>query len=323
MVGFSINNKGMCEFRFLRRIFLLCAWFFVCALSAQTVIDLGAGGGVRARGSNERETLPPVWRTSADSAEWRDCMVRGFNALSRDSLVEAEKLFRRALTLFPDAQSAVVVRHNLGRIAMARQDYQEAVKQLTDILKNFPERHEVRFDRATCYLEQGNTQMARIDIDALMAASPTEIERKELLFLRAAISMKERLYRAAKTDLEEVLRLSPENVNVSLLLAIADEKDGRPQEALNRLNVLLQAHPGEVQALVLRADIEAGFGRFEAARVDYDSAIRLAPDEAELYVRRASVLLRCGAKGAARKDLDEAVRRGIPRSSLLSLYEEL
>ena len=85
----------------------------------------------------------------------------------------------------------------------------------------------------------------------------------------------------------------------------------------------MQAHPEEVQALVLRADLEAGFGRFEAARVDYDTAIRLAPDQADLYVRRASVLLRCGAKGAARKDLDEAVRRGIPRSALLSLYEEL
>lgn len=307
----------------LRYVFLSAALAFACGLSAQTVIDLGAGGGVRARGADEVENTPPVWRTSADSAEWRDCMVRGFNALSRDSLAEAEKLFRRALTLFPDAQSVVVVQHNLGRISMARGDYREAVKQFSDILKLHPERHDVRFDRATCYLEQSNTRLARVDIEALMTATQCDIDRKELLFLRAAISMKERLYKDAKTDLEEVLRLSPENVNASLLIAIADEKDGRPQEALDRLNVLLQAHPDEVQALLLRADIEAGFGRFEAARIDYDTAIRLAPHQAELYVRRASVLLRCGAKGAARKDLDEAVRRGIPRATLRSLYEEL
>ena len=313
----------MCKNCLLKYVFLLCAFLTSCALSAQTIIDLGAGGSVRARGANEQDIPVSAWRTSADSAEWRDCMVRGFNALSRDSLAEAEKLFQRALTLFPDAASAVVVRHNLGRISMARADYAEAVKVFSEILKVHPERHEVRFDRATCYLEQGNARLARADIDVLMAASPTSLDRKELLFLRAAISMKERLYRAAKADLEEVLRLSPENVSASLLLSIADEKDGRPQEALDRLNVLLQAHPEEVQALVLRADLEAGFGRFEAARVDYDTAIRRAPEQADLYVRRASVLLRCGAKGAARKDLDEAVRRGIPRSALLSLYEEL
>jgi len=302
-------------------LFLLTA--AACALSAQTVIDLGPGGGVRARGANEHAATSEVRRTTADSLRWRDCLVRGFNALGADSLDRAESLFTEALRLFPDAQAAAVVRHNLGRIAMARGDYRRAIPFLTDALRSHTSLHQARMDRASCFLELGNTADALADVNTLIDHGATGLDEAELHFLRAAIRMKERLYVEARKDLEHVLRIRPDHEGAAILLALTDERDGRPQEALEHLNRLLQVRPESVDALAARANMESAAGQYEAARADCDAALRLRPEAAELYVQRAAVLLHLDLHVPARKDLDEAVRLGIPRAALLDLYRKL
>jgi len=293
-----------------------------CALPAQTIIDLGPGGGVRARGTEENSGQPAASRTAADSLRWRDCLVRGLNALGSDSLDRAEKLFDEALRLFPDAQASAVVRHNLGRISMARGDYRRAARMLTEALRTNSVLHQARMDRATCYLELGNTKDALADVNNLLDNPSTGIAEAELYFLRAAIHVKDRLYAEARKDLEQVLRLEPGNVNAGVLLAITDEKDGRPGEAAERLNLLIQAHPESADALTARANLEAKLGHYETARADYDAAVRLQPADAGIRIGRAETLVRLGLKTAARKDLDEAVRLGIPRAALQDLYHQ-
>lgn len=293
------------------------------ALPAQTVIDLGPGGGVRARGAEEGARQPEAFRTAADSARWRDCLVRGFNALGTDSLDQAERLFTEALRLFPRAQGAAVVRHNLGRIAMARGDYRRAAQVLTEALRGHGDLHQARMDRASCYLELGNTKDALADVNTLLDSRGTGLDDAELYFLRAAIRMKARLYVDAKKDLEHVLRLRPGHEGAAVLLALTDERDGRPQEAMERLSLFLRNHPESADALAARANMEVSAGQYEAARADYDAALRLQPGTAELHAQRAAALLGLGLKAQARKDLDEAVRLGIPQAALRDLYRQL
>lgn len=308
----------------MKKAFSLILIFLVAVLTlpAQTVIELGPGGGVRARRADEGSNQPAIYRSAADSIRWRDCLVRGLNALGADSLDQAEALFNEALRLFPDAQASAVVRHNLGRIAMAKGDFRSAARTLTEALRTNGALYQARMDRASCYLELGNTKDALADVDILLGNPATGLAEAELYFLRAAIQIRARLYVDAKKDLEKVLRLEPDNINAAVLLAITDEKDGRPMEALERLNLLIQAHPESADALTARANLEAKGGHYDAARADYDAALSLQPGDPDIWLGRATTLIQLGLKTAARKDLDEAVRLGIPRAALQDLYQQ-
>lgn len=300
---------------------LLLACCALAPLSAQTVIDLGPGGGVRSKTLRDYDRQPrPAAELRADSLAWADCLTRAFNELSRDSLAAAARCFREALRLRPDAEASAVIRHNLGRIDLARGDYRSAISLFSALLKDDPSRDDARLDRAKAYLEGGNPSAALSDCDVLLAKGQADTARRELLFLSGAARIKLRLYADARRDLEQALALDPRNTAATLLLALALERDGQPREAVARLSALLEAEPGNLDALLARAATEARQGHYGAARMDYDEALRLDPSEAETYVDRARVLLHLGQKAAARRDLDRARELGVPAVAVQHLY---
>lgn len=302
----------------------LSIWTFISLpLQAQTIIDLNQGGKVRAKTIDDYKLESNIAeRLRKDSVEYVDCLRRAFNALHTDSLNVAEQLFAKALKLRPDAPGNTIVHHNLGRIHMARGNYRAAIEEFTHIIKLVPEDKTVRYDRASAYLELGNANEAKKDCKALMALPLSKEEEEKVRFLRAAASMQQRLYREARTDLEDVMRLNPENVNANLLIASTYELDGQPQEALNRFNALVAAHPQNVDALLMRATLEEKLNMDDAARADYDKALQLEPQNADIYVQRATLLLRLGLKEAARRDLKKAVSLGYPKAALHALFEQ-
>lgn len=290
---------------------------------AQTVIDLKRGGGVRAKTLDDYKIEHKTPRELAiDSLAYNDCLTRAFNELHRDSLQLAEAYFERALKLRPEAVGNGVIRHNLGRIAMARGDLRSAIGTFTDLLRDEPHNYDVRLDRAKAYLELNNAQGAASDCDVLMARAKGVEQKRELYFLRGAARFQMHLYADARRDLEQVLLLDAGNGNAIVLLALAYERDGQPHEAVNRLNLLLQAQPDNADALLARAGVEARLGQDAAARTDYDAVLRLTPEAADVYVDRARVLIRLGLKGAARKDLETARSMGIPTAALQHLYQQ-
>jgi len=290
---------------------------------AQTVIDLKRGGGVRAKTLDDYKIEHKTPRELAiDSLAYNDCLTRAFNELHRDSLQLAEAYFERALKLRPEAVGNGVIRHNLGRIAMARGDLRSAIGTFTDLLRDEPHNYDVRLDRAKAYLELNNAQGAASDCDVLMARAEGVEQKRELYFLRGAARFQMHLYADARRDLEQVLLLDAGNGNAIVLLALAYERDGQPHEAVNRLNLLLQAQPDNADALLARAGVEARLGQDAAARTDYDAVLRLTPEAADVYVDRARVLIRLGLKGAARKDLETARSMGIPTAALQHLYQQ-
>ena len=75
-------------------------------LRAQTVIDLKRGGVVRAKTIDDyREEAKVKERLAADSLAYVDHLTRALNALGRDSLAQAEQLFKEALRVRPEAPS--------------------------------------------------------------------------------------------------------------------------------------------------------------------------------------------------------------------------
>lgn len=292
------------------------------AAAGQTVIDLDRGGTVRGKDLDDyKEEQGYQERLRTDSVEYVDHLRRAFNALHEDSIDEAERLFTLALKKRPDAPGNYIVRYNLGRIDLSRNRYRSAITYFDQVLKQRPDLHEVRYDRAVCYMEINSLQAAQADCDLVLEETKDGALKIRALFLKAAIQMRNHQAEEAKITLEAILRLEPGNEGAALLLAAAYEQMGQTQESLNQLNTLVAAHPKSVDGLLARAELEERLKMDELARADYDAAILLQPKEAELYIRRARLLLRMEEKEAARKDLEQAEALGYPREVLNSLYQ--
>ncbi|MBR1387829.1 MAG: tetratricopeptide repeat protein [Alloprevotella sp.] len=315
----------MRKFESLIRMSLLWLCVLVAVPAAsQTIIDLNKGA-VRVRSKNLHDfdvenKHPEALRE--DSLQYADNLKRAFNFLYTDSLAQAETLLRDCLKLRPDARGNWVVRRTLGQIYLGQERYKEAISEFTSILRMQPENRDVRMERASAYLNFGNARAALQDCDVMMLADMPDSTLVRILFLRAAAKMQLRTYSEARQDLARVVELDPENTNAPILLALALYRDGRPQEALQRLDVFIGQHPDDVEALAMRANLLKHQERWGEALADYDRMLTLQPDNRTYRVSRAEVHLQMGSKAEARRDLDKAVQLGLPRASLQSLYQQ-
>lgn len=304
-----------------RYLFLLLQLCLLLPLHGQTIIELSPGGRVRGKTAEEYRKNEPglAEKLRADSLQYNDHLTRAFNALYRDSIRQAEVLLNEALKLRPNAPSNFIVRHYLGRIDMARGDFRKAIATFTVLLKDRPENREVRFDRASCYLEIKNSKAAIEDCNSIFKQELSKDERIKALFLRSACHTEERHPEMAKADLETILSIEANHESAQLLLALTYDQLGQPQEALNRLNLFVHAHPQSVEGLIARAELEEKLDMKAAARADYDQAITLSPQSPTAYVKRACLLLHMDLRHLAEKDVRQAIKLGYPAEQLRTL----
>lgn len=308
-----------------RYLFFIVFLLSSSALSAQTIIDLKPGGGVRAKTVDDyKEEMKMAERLREDSLAYVDNLRRAFNALHADSLAEAEALFTEALKLRPTAPGNHVLRYNLAQIERARGQYAQAVNLLSDIIKKNPHYYDARLARAEMYLQQEKAREAIEDADVLLNSDVLKYSARDLLpkarFVRAAARYRLRYYVEARADLHQLLKENPRNENAQILDALTLQKMGQPKEALNRLNLIVAAFPQSVEALATRAGIEVELGMDGLARADYDALIALQPAETSFYIERAKVHIRLNDKPAARRDLDRVLELGVPRGVVQPLY---
>ena len=298
-------------------------------LQAQTIIPLERGKvGVRAKNIEDyKNDMKIAERLRDDSLLYVDNLRRAFNALHTDSLAQAERLFNEALKLRPTAPGNHIIRYNLGLVDMARGNNVEAIKKLTDIIKTYPNYFDARLARAEAYLQLGRTNEAIDDAQQLLEKQHLDGMTADIAerarFVRAAARYQLRLYPDAHADLQTIMGDNPQNVNAQILDALTLQQMGRPKEALNRLNLIVEAHPHHIDAISTRAAVEAELNLTTMARADYDTLIKWQPNESSYYIERAKMLIRLGEKKAARNDLDAAVRMGVPQGMVHLLYQQV
>ena len=220
-------------------------------LKAQTVIDLHTGRiSAKTKDDYNAETRER-WQIERDSLEYIDCLTRAFNHLHTDSLLQAQDLFERALRLRPDAPGNYVVEHNLGRIAMARGQWREAVNRLDKVLQVQPAMSDAREDRATCYMELA-------------------------------------MYDLARRDYDNLLLQHPHDPHLLLLKAVALTQAAAPYDALDIVDSIIAEHPDNAEAYLLRAEIHLGLKQPGYARRDIKLAAQhgLPDNEVQHFMLR-------------------------------------
>lgn len=314
----------------LLSVILLSVLALACrpALHAQTIVELKRGGSVRSKTVDDyKDDLKINERLQADSVKYVDNLRRAFNALHADSLSEAERLFHEALKLRPTAPGNHVIKYNLGLVDMARGNNVEAVKRLTEIVRDYPNYFDARLARAEANLQLGRSSEAIDDAQQVLDKPNLEGMNAALLekarFIRAAARYQLRLFTEAHADLQTILRENPQNENAQLLDALTLQKMGQPKEALNRLNLIVSAHPQSIDALSTRAMVESELNMPAMARADYDTLIQLCPTESGYYIERAKMLICLGEKNAAKADLNQALKLGVPRGMLHPLFQQV
>lgn len=308
----------------MRKLLLLLLPVLPALLPAQTIIELSPGGNVRGKTVEDyRNEAKMAEIQRQDSLQYVDHLRRAFNALCTDSLDEAEQRFNQALKLRPHAPGNYVVRYNLALIDMARGQNRQAIAKLTPIINDYPLYYDARLARAEAELHAAQLREAIEDAEVLLSrelAGVTDDAQNKARFIRAAARYELRLYPEARMDVLELLKNHPDNENAQLLNALILQRTGQPNEALNRLNLIVEAHPQSIDALTTRAGVLAELEKYALAKADYDALIELAPGESEFYIQRAKTLINLQQKAAARRDLDMAVKLGVPHGTVQPLY---
>lgn len=301
-----------------QRHFQLDKQFYGSTCNAQTIIELNKGGNVRAKNMNDYKSDPKyLKRQEKDSLQYIDNLRRAFNALHTDSISQAEKLFKEALQLRPDAPGNHIIKYNLGLLDMARGKNKDAVNTLTEIINKYPNYCEARIARAEANLQLDHANEALedaeliIEKETLLKPAPDIVEKAH--FVKAAARLQLRLYTEAHIELQNIINKNPQNLNSQILDALTLQQMGQPKEALNRLNMIVSANPNNIDALTTRANVEQTLKLFTLARADYDQLITLQPEESSYYIERAKTLLQLGEKKLAQKDLNKAISLGVPQ----------
>lgn len=234
---------------FLLFLFTLTSFFGSLRTSAQTVVDLHTGKISAKTKEDYNYQAREKWQLEQDSIAYIDCLTRAFNFLHTDSLQQAQNLFERALKLRPNAPGNNCVRHNIGRIYMARAQWKDAANLFGKILEQEPANILVREDRAACYIESEELKKALQDYDYLILQNP-------------------------------------ESEKYHTFRAVLLSRSGDAYEALDEIDTLLKLNEKNPEAYLIRSEIFLNIGSKGYARRDLDKAVSLGipkDDVLDLY----------------------------------------
>ncbi|MBN1217803.1 MAG: tetratricopeptide repeat protein [Anaerolineae bacterium] len=139
--------------------------------------------------------------------EVAEALNKGLKAFQRGDDKRAEQLFKRALTLDPQAKEAY---NNLGSIYSQREDYQQAKKMLQKALEIDPSYVFPRCNLALFLLNEKDIKGAKDMMEPL--AKSTRFRPQEMAFysyIQARILIHEEEYDAARKALEAALAIVP------------------------------------------------------------------------------------------------------------------
>src|SRR5205823_1532215 len=108
---------------------------------------------------------------------------------------------------------------------------------------------------------------------------------------RGLASLRQSDFKAALADLDEVVRLNPDNAETYVERAIALEGLTKYKEAIADLTEALDRGAGQTRIYFLRAKMKNKAGDADGAKVDLAEGLRLEPTDALSWIARGIAYL--------------------------------
>ena len=242
------------------------------------------------------QAKPSLPSMEEEERESYDSLVRqGMDALSADSLLQADSLFRQAMQQEPTHQGNHILFRYLGRIKERQGHNQEALDLYTSGLNLSPKDMELRLDRAALLYRMGNQARAASDYSDVLDLQP---ENMEALQMRAHIYAGMHDYKRARADYETILTIEPLDEKAYIGLILVNDRSGRPREAMEQINALIAVYPRHAVLYAIRGGMEQHF-----------------------YVSRATLYLEMKKRKLARHDTQMAIKYGADPIEMASLLK--
>lgn len=249
---------------------------------------------------------------------YNEIVEKAMECIKKDSLVEAESLFRQALKIDPNNARNALLFSNLGTVQKRLGKRDEAIDSYTMALNIIPYSTTMLLNRAALYLEENHFDKAYLDYCNVLDLLPENVEAR---LFRAYIYMQRRQYSEARIDYNVVAGKDAKNKTAQLGLVMLDQKEGRYVSAGDRLNLLIQDYPRDVSLLKMRANLESEQEYYDAALLDLEKAAELQPRDTEVYVMQGDIYLLQKRKQEAKSAFEQAVKAGMSRAELRDRLE--
>lgn len=245
---------------------------------------------------------------------YKEIVDRAMNCALKDSLPEAEALFRQALKMDPASARNALLFSNLGTIQKRMGKTDEAIESYTMALNITPYATAILLNRAALYLDKNLPEKAYVDYCNVIDLLP---ENEEARLFRAYIYMQRRQYKEARIDYNVILTQDLTNKTARIGVAMLDQKEGKYTAARDGLNLLIEDFPKDVSLWKMRANLEMEQHHPEVALLDLEEAARLDAHDAEVYLMTGDIKLELKKKKEALAAYEKAIGLGIPRSELM------
>ena len=248
-----------------------------------------------------------------------ELITRAMDAVEKDSLYQAEQLFKEALRLEPSNMRNALLFSNLGTIQRRMGKNDDAVESYSLALNLTPYSVTMLLNRASLYLEMDYLDKAYVDYCNVI---DLDDKNQEALRFRAYIYMRRRQYQDARNDYQRLLEAIPGEKTARIGMAMANQKLNRHRESLEELNRLIVDYPKDASLLKARAELEIVMNSLEMALLDLEHAAKLDPNDADIYIMCGEIYLAQGKKREAYAVFEKAIELGVPRPLLEDRLKE-
>lgn len=248
-----------------------------------------------------------------------ELITRAMDAVEKDSLYQAEQLFKEALRLEPSNMRNALLFSNLGTIQRRMGKNDDAVESYSLALNLTPYSVTMLLNRASLYLEMDYLDKAYVDYCNVI---DLDGKNQEALRFRAYIYMRRRQYQDARNDYQRLLEAIPGEKTARIGMAMANQKLNRHRESLEEFNRLIVDYPKDASLLKARAELEIVMNSLEMALLDLEHAAKLDPNDADIYIMCGEIYLAQGKKREAYAAFEKAIELGVPRPLLEDRLKE-
>ncbi len=222
--------------------------------------------------------------------------------LAQDKADAAIEPLKKAQTLDP---SSGAVLYGLGRVALAKQDYAQAVKDLEGALASSPQSNRLHYPLALAYRGLGNREKAEehlrmrgeVDLpptDPLLGEVSGLLQNAAAFEARASQALGARQWAEAATNLKEAIELSPDNAFSRLNLGTALYMQGDADGALEQYREAVRLSPGLARAHFAIGVLMESRGQDAEAIKSFNAAIASDASYVEPRFSLANALRRDG-----------------------------
>lgn len=238
--------------------------------------------------------------------------------LQVDSLSQAAGHLTEALRLGPNAPGNTLIYRYIAQIQERQGDGPLALQTLATAISREPANEQLLLDRAALNFRLNRNEHAIQDYSAVLGLND---QNTEALFNRAYLYGQKRDYRSARTDYENLLRIEPKNMRAMVGLAMTNDADCRPVEAMEQMDVIVQLFPRDPLPWAIRGGMHQQRHQWEQALADLTQAIELDPDNPDYYVSRATLYLAINKRALALQDARKAQSLGADAREMAGMFK--